>query len=490
MTTCSARSCLTALVVAVCASASATLSCSRDCCNVDGFPILLERAPLGVAVSPVGGGLLARASSPTINAAASFPLVVDTGSPVTVFDGPPSGILVSRTFRLHDAPAATTLRATFEGINTIQLPLGPAGDAATIPLGVLGADLLRGYSVDFRLAGPCPGAVPPTPPPPVAADIAPSVCPSITFWSHQGANDGFLQDAGYAVIGFAPYGGGEVNIQGERDLFGLRAPVEVPPTRIVVRTCANPDPFEPTGPEQRCCKRGDESLPTLATGVDLALVLSTGIGPMVLSESAWARLAAKMTTTPAMMEGPLLVATWPTPIAARWTTLPRIALVNLEAGINDPGACAELGRSRRLEWVSYQQVMHPETQACAQPCDTDPRENDKAQNSAAYVEIGGQVPVAIIADTEPMIQGLRVDVRPEGPEVDGLLGVGALGPARFEVDYRNNPNRLIVTCDGEKARQLCWTGARCPRLPDREQKHLCFGLPAHQLPQTCAPSGC
>ena len=124
MTVRSARSCLTVLAVAACASA--TLSCSRDCCNVDGFPISLERAPLGAAVAPVDGGLLARASSPTVGGGAAFPLVVDTGSPVTVFDGPASGILVSRTFRLHDAPGATRLRATFEGINTIQLPLGPA----------------------------------------------------------------------------------------------------------------------------------------------------------------------------------------------------------------------------------------------------------------------------------------------------------------------------------------------------------------------------
>ncbi len=52
---------------------------------------------------------------------------------------------------------------------------------------------------------------------------------------------------------------------------------------------------------------------------------------------------------------PLYVATWPTPIdVLLWTTIPRFALVNLEAGVNnDPGPCVELGRARRTEIVSY-----------------------------------------------------------------------------------------------------------------------------------------
>jgi hypothetical protein len=477
---------LSSLVAVVAASGGA--GCSRECCTVDGFPILMERAPLGATLpgAEPAGGLLARATSASIEGGKSFSMVVDTGSPVTAFDGPVSRTLVSRTFQLHeatgDATAVTPLRADFQQINTIQLPLGPVGDSSIKPLGVLGGDLLRGYSVEMRLGGPCPPGAAPT-----AASPAP-VCPSMTFWKHQGGNDGFFQDAGYAVLRFAAYGGGEINVQGDRDLFGLRAPVSVPPTRIVVRTCAAPEAFTPAVKPTSCCNPREEVM--IATGANLSLVLATGIGPIVLSQSAWRRVAAQLDGQPAMLDAPLVIATWPTEIPAVWTTVPRVALVNLEAGINDPGPCAELARSRRLEWVANQQEMNSDVAACAESCDIDPREKDKAQNSAAYIEIGGRVPIAIINDNEPLLQGIRVDVRPEGPEIDGLLGAAGLGLGRLEIDYRNNPTRLILSCEKDAARDRCWTAARCPRLPDHDHKHLCFGLRAHPLPQTCAPSGC
>ena len=72
-------------------------------------------------------------------------------------------------------------------------------------------------------------------------------------------------------------------------------------------------------------------------------------------------------------------------------------MVDLETGpATDPGPCVELARARRLEQVSYQIVQDTmnqvQTMACTQPCDADPREPDKAQNSAAYLELTGQIP--------------------------------------------------------------------------------------------------
>jgi hypothetical protein len=238
-----------------------------------------------------------------------------------------------------------------------------------------------------------------------------------------------------------------------------------------------------------CCKEMDAA--RLATGVDLALVLDTGIGPLVLGQAAWTRVAAKLATAPAMMSGPLRIATWPDPIAASWSTLPRFALVDLEAGgATDPGPCVELGRARRVEQVSFQTVMGLAPDACTQPCDNDPREPDKSQNSAAYLELTDQIPVAVIADEEPYLQGLRFDVRPEGPEVDGIVGAGALGRSRVEIDYLSGPARAVFSCEPEAPRTECRAAARCPRLPDRGDQHLCFGLPLHGLAATCANSGC
>ena len=98
--------------------------------------------------------------------------------------------------------------------------------------------------------------------------------------------------------------------------------------------------------------------------------------------------------------------------------------------------------------------------------------------------------MAIIADEHPFLQGLRFDIRPEGPELDGLIGVAALGRARVELDYRSNPGRAIFSCEPGALRSECWAGARCPRLPNHGDRHFCFGLPAHTLAPSCAPSGC
>src|SRR4029077_6029751 len=155
--------------------------------------------------------------------------------------------------------------------------------------------------------------------------------------------------------------------------------------------------------------------------------------------------------------------TWPQPIAATWSTIPKFALVDLETGgATDPGPCVELGRSRRIEQVSFQTVNGITPTDCTQPCDNDPREPDKAQNSAAYLELTNQIPVAVISDDEPYLQGLRFDVRPEGPEVDGLIGAGALGRARVEIDYLSAPARAVFSCEQDTQRSECWAASRCP----------------------------
>jgi hypothetical protein len=183
------------------------------------------------------------------------------------------------------------------------------------------------------------------------------------------------------------------------------------------------------------------------------------------------------------------VATWPTPIdVLLWATIPRFVLINLEAGSdNDPGPCVELGRSRRTEIVSYARVTNPAADLCGAKCDVDPNNTGEAANSAAYLEIGGQIPVAVLSDDDPFLQGLRFDVLPEGPELDGLVGANALGRSRLELDYLSSPARAVFSCETDAPRDACWAAARCPQLPDRSAVHYCFGLPAHGLPASCSP---
>ncbi|HTA18577.1 MAG TPA: hypothetical protein VK989_04760, partial [Polyangia bacterium] len=65
--------------------------------------------------------------------------------------------------------------------------------------------------------------------------------------------------------------------------------------------------------------------------------------------------------------------------------------------------------------------------------------------------------------------------------------------ARLELDYLSDQPRAIFSCEPDVARDACYVAARCPRLPDHDHLHLCFGLPGatgYGLPDTCAPSGC
>ena len=499
--------------------------CQGDCCTVDSFPIPLGRAPSGApplaptfdagAVDagadarplPDGGALWAVTGLP--GGAPDLKMIVDTASPITMLAGSSTGSLQTAIagFDVYAAGVPATqkqplppLRATFRNWDVLRLPLSSVGDGALVPDGILGADVLRGYSVELRLAGPCPGGLP-------------GACASMTLWHQLAPDQSFLEDAGFAVLSFTPYGGGEITVQGAPDFLGLRGPVTVPATRIVLRACAVPAAFSPkpdplAAPPPACCTAADAR--AQATGVDLSLLVDTGIGPLVLSASAWTRVVANAAAqTPALLlpalpdpavpsVTPLRVATWPAPIdVLLWALVPRYALVNLEAGSNnDPGPCVELGRSRRTERVAYATVyadadmLPPELHFCGARCDLDPNQPGEAQNSAAYLEIGGNIPVAVIADDDPFLQALRFDVLPEGPELDGLVGAAALGAARVELDYLSSPGRAVFSCEARVPRASCWAAARCPQLPDANTQHDCFGLKFHGLPKSCAPSTC
>jgi hypothetical protein len=485
--------------------------CTADCCTVDSFPIALTRAPLGApplptasvgdgGMPPDGGALMALAGLPGSDV--TFNMVIDTGSPFTILAGPTAANPQTNPagWNLYQAGAPVSpltmlppLRATFRGWDVIGVPLYPAGDPTSLPLGVLGADLLRGYSVEFRFGARCP-------------DGGSALCSSMTFWGHLDEDASLLEDAGYAVVTFTPFGGGEITADGDPDFLGLRGPLDAPATRVVLRTCAVPNAFSPDsgspGLSLAGCTSGQDAIDQ-ASGVDLSLMVDTGVGPLVLTASAWARVvaaAALALPTPITLPlpppappppapPPLYVATWYKPIdVLLWATIPRFVLINLEAGPdNNPGPCVELGRSRRTELVSYWTVHDPDLGLCGARCDIDPNNAGEAANSAAYLELNGQIPVAVISDNDSFLQGLRLDVLPEGPELDGLVGANALGRSRLELDYLSSPSRAVFSCETDAPREACWAAARCPQLPDHSSVHYCFGLGPHGLPASCVP---
>jgi hypothetical protein len=361
------------------------------------------------------------------------------------------------------------VRAWMREVLTVEATLGAVDlDSDSQPLRlVLGGDLLSGLSVEISMYGP-----------------------TLTFWRRQPATDGFLATVGYAVLHLPRRGGGQLVALDPGDRLGQRQAHQFPPSRLLLRACAAPLPFDRTqSPPTRCCAAEERRFSP--GGADLALVLSTGVGPIVLGRAAWERVRVRLGAADLMPleDRPLLVAMAARPVPAQWTRLPRLALVNAEAPRElDPGPCAELGRARRLELVAISQAANATRAACALPCDRDPREPARAQNTAAYLELGDSLEVAIVDDVTPFLQAIRTEVRPAGPEVDGLLGAAALAGTRFEMDPFEGDTRAIFTCEAALAPERCRAVPRCARLPDSSQRRACFGLPAHGLPEMCEDS--
>jgi hypothetical protein len=199
-----------------------------------------------------------------------------------------------------------------------------------------------------------------------------------------------------------------------------------------------------------------------------------------------ARIKARLPTEPVPASGVLQIATWPVEIPAIWSTIPRFALVDLEIGAaTDPGPCVELRRAQRIEQVSAQLVKDAQagvaSTVCTQPCDNDPREPEKAQNSAAYLELTGTpaapIPVAVIADDEPYLQGLRFDVRPEGPS-----WMASSVPGRS--DGRASRS---TTCRARRARSspVSWTS----RAASAGRRHAARGFPTPASSTSVSGSG-
>jgi hypothetical protein len=401
------------------------------------------------------------------------------------------------------------VRARFQGIGVLPVSLAPAPDGPDI---VLGGDILRGFSVEIDFGAP-----------------------AMTLWTGQRAPDSFLSGAQcggtvdrptcFSVLHFSLLGGGELTAVSEPDFVGLTGPVEFGPSRVLLRGCAAPAPTDPVRdfPEDPnvqpplqplCCTRSDAARIPAApdplqiigyapTGTNLALVVATGLGPTVISQSSWNLIVANwsripgVAPLPAPAPGPALAfPSLPTPLTdVLWSELPRLALVDLEAdAATNPGACVELARARRLEWLEQRRaVAAPDAKVpCVQLCDTDVREPSKAQNAAGYLELGASLKVAIIPDGTAILQTVRAELRQQGPQVDGFLGTDVLATTTMEVDYGASPSRVVFSCLPGADRAACWSSPRCPRQASPGDLHSCFGLPPLALPdpESCLPRGC
>ncbi len=226
-------------------------------------------------------------------------------------------------------------------------------------------------------------------------------------------------------------GGGTILIGGTEVSFTNR--------RIAIDACIAPDPFADT---------------QSARGLDALFVLSSALGSSIINESTYARYLELDAAAPPLDTLPEQTIYLPSgPISGRATTLPSIALVgNLPSNPRAP--CRQV-------YAHHLLADHSCTSADDCPCTS----GDPFCSVPAIVELAPttHIPILVVSDADPTLQALRTELRPDRPEVNGILGLDALAAVELDIDYPHG--RLLARCVD---RQTC--GARVT-LADHDSPH-------------------
>lgn len=394
----------------------------------DAFPIDIDTSSGAIVVG------MRRADRPD---EADHQVVLDLLSPITVVD-PGVRELPSVTFTdltllgrrggdgAFDLPRARFVEAQLVSIHPCALDdeTCQVGEGTLLPFtGVIGADALAGDAVRLRLG-----------------EQRMFVLPDIGGSSPARSLD-------CDAVFNSPYRGGGTQIIGGTELpFGNR--------RIVIDACLGYAQAPPL-PATTDAQTGQQwAIPLRQGGTDVTLVATTSIGISILNESAYARYAASdPDAVPA--DGSSTTVYLPSgPITGRRATISRLALIS-SATTNPVRPCRQVHAHHLFE--GYVPKSHDE---CADrgkvtrrvddmelpaidcPCDNGNRFCDVP----AIVELAAQIDILVVPDSDRTLQALRTELRPDQPEIDGLLGTNALTSAEVDVDYPHD--RLLARCAG------------------------------------------
>lgn len=223
--------------------------------------------------------------------------------------------------------------------------------------------------------------------------------------------------------------------------------------RIAIDACIAPNPSPTATQDQR--------------GSNALLVASTALGISILSESAYARYRElDPLTIPDAATLPIEQVNLPSgPIGGRLATLPTLALVG-NSSANPRAPCRQM-------WASHLLA----TRDCRSGDDCPCTGGDTFCAAPAIVEIREPITVLVVADDNPTLQALRTELRPDRPEVDGILGADALRSFELDVDYAHD--RLLARCTDRTA---CAARAVLADRDARVYVNGCLGTQAVPVP--------
>jgi hypothetical protein len=193
--------------------------------------------------------------------------------------------------------------------------------------------------------------------------------------------------------------------------------------RVAIDTCLAFDP--------------DPKLTQDERGANVLLVLSTAIGMSILDETAYARYRAVVASAPdvsALADGSV-----------------RLPSGIVRGKLAQVSSLALVGNSSSAPRAPCRQVYahHLLTLGDCAPGDDCPC---TAGNTfcpvPAVIELTPPAPidVLIVPDDDSTLQALRAELRPDRPEVDGILGTQALALLELDLDYQHD--RALGRCTG------------------------------------------
>ncbi len=432
---------------------------------------LYTSEPMTIELRGAGGAQAACARGSIDQSPQTFPLLLDTGSPLSARDDATLSVRTERVpISIWSADATPTERVRFPETVVFVAPLGGIGlgaGASAEPLGgILGGDLLSKFVLHFDFPNSTFALEP---------RLIPCSCE--------------LSTACWSVFQYGD-SGGQLNIVVDEGQYTF------PGTRVLLDACLEPlaDPI-PTTPCATNDPAGEHAPAYLPSGVDVKVALATGFPGILLGTTAFDRLrgngaaAALLAAAPEELTLPELGGRTLTVARATLGGAERAALA-IVSRERYYGPCAELARSRRQRRFPPEAAITgalENERACLINRATHSRlsivagcaarasngsvcdDTSKDAPTAAFVELAAGVQVFVAADTAIPLRAINGDVLPASIALDDrsgsaavemILGAGAMRAMQLRLDYP--AHRVLLRCEDD---------AQCRTYPRFVRQH-------------------